>query len=121
MYYTKTNWKTGDTITADKLNHIEDGIAEGSSGGNITFFPLTYDGTYYNTTASYNDVYQAMENGVVFFKSTLENTRISFRVITCRYEDKYMVTLENKESLYSLNPTDPLSSREDDGGDQPLT
>lgn len=26
MAYTKQTWSTGDTITADKLNHIEDGI-----------------------------------------------------------------------------------------------
>ena len=27
MSYEKQTWKTGDTITADKLNHIEDGIS----------------------------------------------------------------------------------------------
>ena len=26
MSYTKQNWATGDKITADKLNHIEDGV-----------------------------------------------------------------------------------------------
>lgn len=31
MSYEKQTWKTGDIITADKLNHIENGI--GSSGG----------------------------------------------------------------------------------------
>lgn len=29
MSYTKQTWQTGDTITAEKLNHIEDGIADG--------------------------------------------------------------------------------------------
>lgn len=34
MSYEKQTWKNGDIITEDKLNHIEDGIAEvGSSGG----------------------------------------------------------------------------------------
>lgn len=28
--YVKTNWQTGDIITAEKLNHIEDGIANNS-------------------------------------------------------------------------------------------
>ena len=28
MSYTKQTWQTGDTITAEKLNHIEDGIDE---------------------------------------------------------------------------------------------
>lgn len=32
--YIKTEWNTGDVITADKLNHIEDGIANRSGGEN---------------------------------------------------------------------------------------
>lgn len=32
MAYTKQTWTTGDTITAAKLNHMEDGIADGGSG-----------------------------------------------------------------------------------------
>lgn len=31
MAYEKQTWQTGDVITADKLNHIEDGIASGGS------------------------------------------------------------------------------------------
>lgn len=27
MTYSKQTWKTGDEITADKLNHLEDGLA----------------------------------------------------------------------------------------------
>ena len=33
MSYTKNNWTTGDTITAEKLNHMENGIESASSGG----------------------------------------------------------------------------------------
>ena len=29
--YNKTNWATGDIVTADKLNNIEDGIANGNN------------------------------------------------------------------------------------------
>lgn len=34
--YTKTEWKNGDVITADKLNNMEDGIA-GGSGSSKTY------------------------------------------------------------------------------------
>ena len=41
MSYTPTNWQTGDTITAEKLNNIEIGIKTldtgGDSGENIIF------------------------------------------------------------------------------------
>ena len=33
MSYTPTAWKNGDTITAEKLNKIEEGIEDSSSGG----------------------------------------------------------------------------------------
>lgn len=33
MAYEKQEWKCGDTITADKLNHMEGGIANASEGG----------------------------------------------------------------------------------------
>lgn len=28
MSYEKTTWQTGDTITSEKLNHLEDGVGE---------------------------------------------------------------------------------------------
>ena len=33
MAYTPKTWACDETITADGLNHIEQGIAEASSGG----------------------------------------------------------------------------------------
>ena len=30
MAYTKTTWNTGDTITAEKLNNLESGVAAAS-------------------------------------------------------------------------------------------
>lgn len=35
--YVKTTWQTGDVITAEKLNNIEDGIANNSKGGGARF------------------------------------------------------------------------------------
>lgn len=33
MSYEPTNWKTGDVVTSEKLNKLEEGVAEASSGG----------------------------------------------------------------------------------------
>lgn len=43
MSYTPTNWQTGDTITAEKLNNIETGIEtlDTSDGENIIFAKIT--------------------------------------------------------------------------------
>lgn len=41
MAYTKQNWECGDLITADKMNHIEDGIEDASSGGGSLIVTVT--------------------------------------------------------------------------------
>lgn len=54
MAYVKNEWATGDVITADKLNNIENGIeneqvgpagAPGPAGNNVTAIALTTDAT----------------------------------------------------------------------------
>lgn len=50
MAYIPTDWQTGDTITADKLNNIEQGIANASGavivGYTISNGTLTFDKTW---------------------------------------------------------------------------
>lgn len=48
MAYTKQTWTDGDVITKDKLNHIEDGIAnvetiKGDAGKSVKALTLTKD------------------------------------------------------------------------------
>lgn len=43
MSYDKQNWQTGDVITANKLNHIEDGIAGAGGGGGVLVVSAVYD------------------------------------------------------------------------------
>lgn len=66
MAYTKQTWNTGETITADKLNHMEDGIA--SSGGCDTdTFKIT--GIINQQTGerslnkTYSEIVEALESG----------------------------------------------------------
>lgn len=45
--YVKTNWQTGDIITAEKLNNIQNGIVNNSNGGvrviDLTALPAVQD------------------------------------------------------------------------------
>lgn len=41
MAYTKQTWATGDTVTATKLNHMEDGIADGGGSTASIFAHVT--------------------------------------------------------------------------------
>lgn len=61
MSYIKNVWEDGQIITADKLNHMEDGIADsGSADFIITFSGTSYDGdaaadkTWAEITEAYN-------------------------------------------------------------------
>ena len=56
MSYTKTTWANGDIITAEKLNHMEDGI-ENAGGGNTFFLTQTYDEATDETYWLANEVY----------------------------------------------------------------
>ena len=53
MSYTKQTWATGDTVTATKLNHMEDGI-EGAGGGgyDLVLVAETDDGDISQITAA---------------------------------------------------------------------
>lgn len=53
MSYTKQTWATGDTVTATKLNHMEDGI-EGAGGGgyDLVIVAETTDDDLVNIPAS---------------------------------------------------------------------
>lgn len=57
MAYTKQTWATGDTITAAKLNHMEDGIA---AAGRIMFINST-SGKLDKTV---REIYDAMTQGI---------------------------------------------------------
>lgn len=46
MAYTPKTWECGETITADALNHIEQGIADSGGGGGSSNFVITFSVHY---------------------------------------------------------------------------
>ena len=64
MAYTPTEWQTGDVVTAEKLNKLENGIMSGA-----VYIPVTYDveNNTYSIPTSYNDVIGMIENGQCVF------------------------------------------------------
>ena len=63
MSYTKQTWNTGDTITADKLNHMEDGIA----AGGLMVISSTYDEQTELITLgkTWQEIFDALKAGVL--------------------------------------------------------
>lgn len=63
MSYEKQTWATGDVITAEKLNHMEDGIA----GGTLVIGGFSYSDNNELTGTSdktWQEIYNAMVAGV---------------------------------------------------------
>lgn len=64
MAYEKQTWNTGDVITQEKLNHMENGIADGSNGGTmlITLSPIQIGMEFSKTFA---EIKEALVNGII--------------------------------------------------------
>lgn len=61
MSYTPTNWQTGDTITAEKLNNMENGIENANNPFLVTLTPTAEDfsGTMDKTPQEIYNAYKA--------------------------------------------------------------
>lgn len=72
MSYEKNTWQTGDVITANKLNHIEDGIA---NGGGVLITGTTMEGGVPTLTNTWQEVFDAPMTVLRF--ATSENAVIT--------------------------------------------
>lgn len=65
MAYTKNTWADGDIVTSEKLNHMEDGIANGES---VFFVGGALSGEYGNITGTldktWQEIHDAMQNKI---------------------------------------------------------
>lgn len=77
MAYEKQTWVCGETITADKLNHIEDGIADccGGGGGDL----LVVNITAYSANCGDTPVITADKTQEEIVQAFNDNKLIAFR------------------------------------------
>lgn len=86
MSYTKTNWQTGDVITAEKLNKIEDAIEEASQGGGGLTNPILTITVINEKDMSYGAKDETVENGkltVRLVEIESSATETFHRVVEC--------------------------------------
>lgn len=108
--YTPTEWATGDVITAEKLNHIEDGI----EGANLFLVKNYEDGTYDHT---WNEVNNAIRNGIIpvvlkFSDTAQAKDRVALNIIGSVYWTTINETVYYRATDYydqgdTLESTDP--------------
>ena len=66
MSYEKQTWNTGDIITAEKLNHLEDGVGSGDLFYIVTFSDVSKEGsTSYVSDKTYAQIKAAYDAGKI--------------------------------------------------------
>lgn len=80
MSYTPTDWKTGDVITAEKLNNMENGIE--NSG--VLVAAITDNGSSYSCDKTSAEIKAAMDAGVPAYFKFIESD-FETRYYLCNY------------------------------------
>ena len=92
MSYSKTTWKTGDTITAQLLNHAEDGIAANdaaiASALTALQVKITYADNAFTADKTYSEMLTAFNAGIpVMLIVYINNAPYNYQFITGSFVD----------------------------------
>lgn len=134
MSYEKQTWQSGDTITANKLNHMESGIENsgGSSDDNLFVITISVEDTVASSDKTWREITEAFNAGKnciyiwneerSYFDEGVEHISISQRsgqVIGTDYyessvggqlsEETYKTTLIVSDHIYMWSAHDPDS------------
>ena len=90
MAYTKQTWNNGDIITADKLNHIEDGIA--NAGGLFVVHANEIDGNL-TMDKTWQEIYDALASDALVICSTTTEQDVYIKIFNraCINNDIYYI------------------------------
>lgn len=100
MAYVKQNWETGELITSQKLNHMEDGIAEG--GGGAFMINANDDGTSVTLDKTWQEIWDAYDAGslcLVYHHNEYEGAEETSMNIVGSIKEE----ISNGEYLYSVS------------------
>ena len=80
MSYTKTTWQNGDIITAEKLNHIEDGVASGDDSS-IIVVTVTKDSNTYTADKTYQEARNVIDSGGICIFKIMQTTSYDYFIV----------------------------------------
>ena len=104
MAYTKNTWETGDIVSSQKLNHMEDGIA---GAYEVMVINESTDGIFDKT---WQEIYDAMAQGKMCVVRVVGETTeegITNNTVTSAFssEGKYMVVIGGSETYTASSAT----------------
>ena len=94
MAYTKNTWKTGDIVSSQKLNHMEDGIASASDGG-VLIVNATKGSTEVTLDKTWKEIRDAFAVGVTVIVDSSE-------VIPIGTVDRFSTVISVNASPYEV-------------------
>lgn len=90
MAYEKNIWATGDVVTAEKLNHMEEGIEAGGSGGGVfvvTFTAPTSGTNIDSVDKTFDEVLSALKSGANVIARLTSTSGPDVYMYCCRYSE----------------------------------
>lgn len=114
MSYTPTDWKSGDTITSEKLNKMEQGIADagGTSGGGVLYVGITDVDGVDTLTKTWQEIWDACENGCFVFCNSIQEMPIGTTCVinyvdqVSHFEEEYTVSITDGSGFACSSPDD---------------
>lgn len=111
MAYTPTVWATGDTITAEKLNKAEQGIAAASEIVGLFPIGVTVEGSTATLDQKYSDILAAVSAGKFALIYQIVDGEYSADYVLAMYEDSGVYTVSTKEdATYTTDSEDGYPS-----------
>lgn len=119
MAYEKTVWQAGDTVTAAKLNKLENGVAMGGA----VYIPVTINEGEQTASInySYNEIAEIINEGATIIFTIEINDGISFFYVSyiAVESGSYLVGTNEGPVFYSESADEPLITSQGDPSDLP--
>lgn len=107
MSYTKTTWVTGDIVTAEKLNNLENGLSTVSN--NIVIVNATMADEYWVLSKTWNEIHDAMIRGKIVIVIMIVDNNVYYGYVGCAEiseEGYYSYVIETfNETFYAETAT----------------
>lgn len=83
MAYEKHEWECGETITADKMNNLENGIEEALQGGSASGIMILHDNGDYvaKLEKTWQEIYDHVNGGGIAFILSPRNNGVYLTVV----------------------------------------
>lgn len=124
MSYEPTVWQTGDVVTAEKMNKLEQGVAN-SGGGGFLLVHVLVSVSSATMDKTWNEINEALDNGIPAFAQTIDGDKVNIdSIYSATINDGqyvvYAFSYENASSITFSSSNDPNGYPAVDISEEPI-